>query len=69
MITHIQIKPTIQLLAENPSKNGTQKTITIDTNEYLFSTALSLSPYMNVCSSSHTSYTNAGFLSKYLTKK
>ena len=60
MITHIQIKPTIQLLAENPSKNGTQKTITIDTNEYLFSTALSLSPYMNVCSSSHTSYTNAG---------
>lgn len=31
----------------------------VDTNEYLLSTALSLSPYMNVCSSGHTSYTNA----------
>lgn len=36
------------------------KTAIIDTNDYLFSTALALSPYMNVCSSSHTSYTNAG---------
>ena len=32
---------------------------TMDTNEYLFSTALSLSPYMNVCSSGHTSTTTA----------
>ncbi len=31
----------------------------IDANEYLFSTALSLSPYMNVCSSGHTSTTTA----------
>ncbi len=37
-----------------------QKPYVMDANLYLFSTALSLSPYMNVCSSSHTSYTNAG---------
>lgn len=40
--------------------SGEVKTTIVDTNDYLFSTALSLSPYMNVCSSSHTSYTNAG---------
>lgn len=39
---------------------GEVEPVIIDTNEYLFSTALALSPYMNVCSSSHTSYTNAG---------
>lgn len=32
----------------------------MDTNGYLFSTALALSPYMNVCSSGHTSFTTAG---------
>lgn len=32
----------------------------VDANEYLFSTALSLSPYMNVCASGQTSFTNAG---------
>lgn len=32
----------------------------INTDEYLLSTALSLSPYMNVCSSGHTSFTTAG---------
>ncbi len=32
---------------------------TMDTNEYLLSTALSLSPYMNVCSSGHTSTTTS----------
>jgi hypothetical protein len=32
----------------------------VDANSYLFSTALALSPYMNVCSSGHTSFTNAG---------
>ena len=31
----------------------------VDANSYLLSTALSLSPYMNVCSSGHTSYTTA----------
>lgn len=31
----------------------------VDTNKYLFSTALSFSPYMNVCSSGHTSFTDA----------
>lgn len=31
----------------------------IDTDEYLLSTALSLSPYINVCSSGHSSFTNA----------
>lgn len=36
-----------------------QTSTIIDANEYLFSTALALSPYMNVCSSGHTSYTNA----------
>ena len=45
-------------------ESGKVKPITIETNEYLFSTALALSPYMNVCSSSHTSYTNAGILHK-----
>ena len=39
--------------------NGTIHPMIVDTNEYLFSTALSLSPYMNVCSSGHTSYTTA----------
>lgn len=39
---------------------GEIKPMTIDTDQYLFSTALSLSPYMNVCSSSHTSFTSAG---------
>lgn len=34
--------------------------IRIRTDEYLLSTALSLSPYMNVCGSGHTSYTTAG---------
>lgn len=32
----------------------------VNTDEYLLSTALSLSPYMNVCGSGHTSYTTAG---------
>lgn len=39
---------------------GKIKPFIFDTNDYLFSTALALSPYMNVCSSGHTSYTNAG---------
>lgn len=39
---------------------GTVKTFSMDTNGYLFSTALALSPYMNVCSSGHTSFTTAG---------
>lgn len=32
---------------------------TVNTNEYLLSTALSLSPYMNICSAGHTSFTTA----------
>lgn len=39
-------------------ENGEITTSIVDANEYLFSTALSLSPYMNVCSSGHTSFTN-----------
>ena len=31
----------------------------VNTNDYLISTALAYSPYMNVCSASHTSYTSA----------
>ncbi len=49
MMEHIQIKETIQVGSS-----------TLNANEYLFSTALALSPYMNVCSSSHTSFTTAG---------
>lgn len=37
-----------------------QTPTTVNANEYLLSTALSLSPYMNVCSSGHTSFTDAG---------
>lgn len=39
--------------------NGQIKPFIINTNSYLLSTALSLSPYMNVCSSGHTSFTTA----------
>lgn len=49
MMKHIQIKETIQIGSH-----------TLNANEYLFSTALALSPYMNVCSSGHTSFTTAG---------
>lgn len=49
MMKHIRIKDTIEI-----------NSIELDTNEYLLSTALSLSPYMNVCGSGHTSFTTAG---------
>lgn len=54
MMKHIKIKEEIQL------SNGT----TMNTDEYLISTALSLSPYMNVCSSGHTSFTTASIHNK-----
>lgn len=50
MIKHIQIKPKMQI------SSGAE----IDTDSYLLSNALALSPYMNVCSSGHTSFTTAG---------
>ncbi len=40
-------------------KTGEIKLKTVNTNDYLLSTALSLSPYMNICSAGHTSYTTA----------
>lgn len=40
-------------------KTGEIKLQTVNTNDYLLSTALSLSPYMNVCSAGHTSSTTA----------
>ncbi len=48
MMKHIKFKETIQMA-----------NCSIDTNSYLLTTALSLSPYMNVCSSGHTSSTTA----------
>lgn len=39
--------------------SGEIKLKTVNTNEYLFSTALSLSPYINICSAGHTSFTTA----------
>ena len=39
--------------------SGAIKPIIMDVNDYLMSNALSISPYMNVCSSGHTSTTNA----------
>lgn len=49
MMKHIQFKSKMKI-------NNTF----VNTNSYLLSTALSLSPYMNVCSSGHTSFTTAG---------
>lgn len=79
MMTHIRLKPKIQILPQylprevydannkiNPNKLqelidcGKIKPFSTDMNAYLFSVALSLSPYMNVCSSGHTSFTTAG---------
>lgn len=50
LIKHVKIKSEMII---PPS------TTPIETDKYLLTTALSLSPYMNVCSSGHTSYTNA----------
>ena len=49
LMTHIKIKSKMQLSEHH----------VVDTNEYLLSTALAISPYMNVCASGHTSFTNA----------
>ncbi len=55
MIKHIKIKDEIEI-----NSVGSKTTKKINANTYLFSSALALSPYMNVCSSGHTSFTNAG---------
>ena len=43
-----------------------QQPTEIDTDDYLLSLALSLSPYMNVCHSGHTSYSTANTQAKSL---
>ncbi len=51
MMKHIKIKDKIEI--------GEVEPILMDTNDYLLSRALFSSPYMNVCSAGHTSFTNA----------
>lgn len=64
MMKHIRIKdkmevPTMQIRLGSYIKSEKSRLITVSTNDYLISSALSYSPYMNVCSASHTSYTSA----------
>ena len=67
MTKHIRIKDKIELQPEfDNSSNQMKNESTINTNYYLFSTALALSPHMNICSSGHTSFTNAGIHHKKL---
>ena len=55
MMKHIRIKSKMYI----PPETGEGPSYEINANDYLFSTAIALSPYMNVCSSGHTSFTNA----------
>lgn len=68
MMKHIKIKETMEIpssefvYSKNSNKHITSqenKSKKVNTNDYLISTALAYSPYMNVCSASHTSYTSA----------
>lgn len=67
MMKHIKIKETMDITTSQVSylKDSNKyiiregKTKKVNTNDYLISTALAYSPYMNVCSASHTSYTSA----------
>ena len=55
MMKHIKIKDKIQV---GPQKHSDTLTY-INADDYLLSTAISISPYMNVCGSGHTSSTTA----------
>lgn len=49
---------------KKPDEIYEQKETIMDTNEYLLSLALSLSPYMNVCHSAHTLFSSANTQAK-----
>ena len=55
MMKHIKIKDKMQV---GPQKHSDTLTY-INADDYLLSTAISISPYMNVCGSGHTSSTTA----------
>ena len=52
--------------AQNSSKDSNQTSIKINTDKYLLDLALSISPYMNVCHSGHTSFSTANTQAKSL---
>ncbi len=52
--------------AQNSSKDRNKTSIKIDTDKYLLDLALSISPYMNVCHSGHTSFSTANTQAKSL---
>lgn len=59
--THLDIES-----AQNSSKDSNQTSLKIDTDKYLLDLALSISPYMNVCHSGHTSFSTANTQAKSL---